>query len=71
MSYDPGTEADAIGWNWDEDSIRKEERERTGKFTEFEKMLAYHEMDENEFAQESNNSQAQLLWNYRKFGKGA
>jgi len=71
MGYDPGTEADNIGWDYDDADIQKEDRERNGNFTEFELMLAYHDMDESEWMHESNNSQSQLWWNYRKFGKGA
>jgi hypothetical protein len=68
MSNTP-TEADSIGWDYSQADIEKEERERTGKFTEFELMLKYHEMNEHEWRDCSNNDQRQLWWIFRKLGK--
>ena len=67
MSED-GTEGDYIGWDYSEDDIQSEERERTGNLNDFEKMLAYHEITASEFNYLSNNQQRQMWWNYRKFG---
>jgi hypothetical protein len=64
------SEADAIGWDYTEADIAKEEREQTGSLNGFELMLNYHDMSEHEWAEESGNSKSQMWWNYRKFGKG-
>lgn len=63
------SEADAIGWDYSEEDMDKEERERTGNLNEFELMLEYHGLDEQDWQQESGNSQNRLWWNYRKLGK--
>ena len=59
------SEADDIGWNYTQADIKKECRESSGDFTDFELMLHYHEMSEADYSFCSSNEQQNLWWNYR------
>ena len=62
------SEADSIGWEYTDSDIEEERRERDGVFTDFELMLEYHNIDEQEWFSLSSNKQGRLRWNYKKFG---
>lgn len=64
------SEADAIGWDYSAEDIDKIERDLSGEMNEFEMMLDYHGLDEQDWLHESSTGKRQKWWNYRKFGKG-
>lgn len=41
----------------------------TKPLSDFEKMLAYHEIDDRYWKKLSGNERRNMLWNYRKFGR--
>jgi hypothetical protein len=62
------SEAEALNYYTEQD-IATEDRHRTGDLNEFELMLEYHGIDEQEWQRESGNRQRQMRWNYNKLGK--
>ena len=63
------SEAEAIGWIYTSDDIDAEDRQRTGNLNEFELMLEYHDIDDQEWQHLSGNEQGRMWWNYRRLGK--
>lgn len=63
------SEAEEIGFEFTLEDHLREERHRSGNYSEFELMLDYHGMSAREYGDTSHNRQRDLWWNYRKFGK--
>lgn len=54
------SEGENIGWEYTLGDVAEQERIERGELTEFELMLDYHGMSEQEFFDESGNEQGRL-----------
>lgn len=62
------SEGSDIGWEYTDEDIETDQRHARGEYTDFELMLEYHQLDDQEWSRLSNNEQSHLRWNYNKFG---